>query len=37
MTVGRALLEPMAVHGIATGKEAEDRAAELFSTVGILG
>jgi oligopeptide transport system ATP-binding protein len=35
MTVGRALLEPMAVHGIATGKEAEDRAAELLNTVGL--
>jgi oligopeptide transport system ATP-binding protein len=35
MTVGRALLEPMAVHGIATGKEAEDRAAELLRTVGL--
>jgi oligopeptide transport system ATP-binding protein len=35
MTVGRALLEPMAVHGIATGKEAEERAAELLNTVGL--
>jgi oligopeptide transport system ATP-binding protein len=35
MTVGRALLEPMAVHGIATGKEAEDRAADLLNTVGL--
>ena len=35
MTVGRALLEPMAVHGIASGKEAEDRAGELLSTVGL--
>jgi oligopeptide/dipeptide ABC transporter ATP-binding protein len=35
MTVGRALLEPMAVHGIATGKEAEDRAAELLKKVGL--
>jgi oligopeptide transport system ATP-binding protein len=35
MTVGNALLEPMAVHGIATGKEAEDRAADLLSTVGL--
>jgi oligopeptide transport system ATP-binding protein len=35
MTVGRALLEPMAVHDIASGKEAEDRAAELLSTVGL--
>ena len=34
-TVGRALLEPMAVHGIASGKEAEDRAGELLSTVGL--
>ena len=35
MTVGRALLEPMAVHGIARGKEAEDRAAELLERVGL--
>jgi oligopeptide transport system ATP-binding protein len=35
MTVGRALLEPMAVHGIASGKEAEERAAELLRTVGL--
>jgi len=35
MTVGRALLEPMAVHGIATGKEAEDRAADLLKRVGL--
>jgi oligopeptide transport system ATP-binding protein len=35
MTVGRALLEPMVVHGIASGKEAEERAAELFKTVGL--
>jgi oligopeptide transport system ATP-binding protein len=35
MTVGKALLEPMAVHGIATGKEAEERAADLLNTVGL--
>ena len=35
MTVGRSLLEPMLVHGIATGKEAEERAAELLRTVGL--
>jgi oligopeptide transport system ATP-binding protein len=35
LTVGRTLLEPMIVHGIATGKEAEDRAAELLRTVGL--
>jgi oligopeptide transport system ATP-binding protein len=35
MTVGRTLLEPMVVHGIAAGKEAEDRAAELLRTVGL--
>ena len=35
MTVGRALLEPMAVHGIASGKEAEDLAAELLERVGL--
>ena len=35
MTVGWSLLEPMMVHGIATGKEAEERAAELLRTVGL--
>jgi oligopeptide transport system ATP-binding protein len=35
MTVGRSLLEPMMVHGIATGKEAEERAANLLKTVGL--
>jgi len=35
MTVGRSLLAPMMVHGIATGKEAEERAAELLRTVGL--
>ena len=35
MTVGWSLLEPMMVHGIATGKEAEERAADLLRTVGL--
>ena len=35
VTVGRSLLEPMLVHGIATGKEAEERAAKLLRTVGL--
>ena len=35
MTVGWSLLEPMMVHGIATGKEAEERAADLLQTVGL--
>lgn len=35
MTVGRALIEPMMVHGIASGKEAEDRVSELLKTVGL--
>jgi oligopeptide transport system ATP-binding protein len=35
MTVGRALMEPMLVHGIAKGKEAEERVSELLRTVGL--
>ncbi len=35
MTIGRALTEPMIVHGIATGKEAEERACELLEIVGL--
>ena len=35
MTVGRMLMEPMAVHGIAKGKEAEERAAQLLQMVGL--
>jgi len=35
MTVGRMLTEPMAVHGIAKGKEAEERAAHLLQMVGL--
>ena len=35
MTVGHALMEPMLVHGIAKGKEAEDRVSELLKTVGL--
>lgn len=35
MMIGRALIEPMIVHGIATGKEAEERACDLLETVGL--
>jgi oligopeptide transport system ATP-binding protein len=35
MTIGRALVEPMAVHGIARGKAAEERASELMQLVGL--
>jgi len=35
MTIGRALLQPMLVHGIASGKEAEARASELLRRVGL--
>jgi len=35
MTIGRALMEPMIVHGIASGKEAEERVADLLKTVGL--
>ena len=35
MMIGKALTEPMMVHGIATGKEAEERACELLETVGL--
>jgi oligopeptide transport system ATP-binding protein len=35
MTVGRAIMEPLIVHGIASGKEAEDRVSELLKTVGL--
>ena len=35
MMIGRALTEPMVVHGIAAGKEAEERACELLETVGL--
>jgi oligopeptide transport system ATP-binding protein len=35
MTVGRMLMEPMIVHGIAKGKEAEERAAHLLQMVGL--
>ena len=35
MTVGRALKEPMLVHGIANEKEAEARVTELLETVGL--
>ncbi|OQA46893.1 MAG: Oligopeptide transport ATP-binding protein OppF [Chloroflexi bacterium ADurb.Bin325] len=35
MTIGRALIEPMTVHGVARGKAAEERASELMSLVGL--
>jgi oligopeptide transport system ATP-binding protein len=35
MTIGRALIEPMVVHGIAHGKAAEERASELMQLVGL--
>ncbi len=35
MTIGRALLQPMAVHGIARNKEAEELASELLCKVGL--
>jgi oligopeptide transport system ATP-binding protein len=35
MMIGKALTEPMLVHGIASGKEAEERACELLETVGL--
>jgi oligopeptide/dipeptide ABC transporter ATP-binding protein len=35
MMVGMALTEPMIVHGIAEGKEAEERACDLLETVGL--
>lgn len=35
MTIGRALIEPMVVHGIARGKEAEERVALLLAMVGL--
>jgi oligopeptide transport system ATP-binding protein len=35
MTIGQALTEPMAVHGIASGKEAQDRASSLLELVGL--
>ena len=35
VTIGKALAEPMIVHGIANGKEVEERVAELLKTVGL--
>ena len=35
MTAGEIVTEPLAVHGIAHGAEREDRAASLFSRVGL--
>ncbi|MBR0657704.1 ABC transporter ATP-binding protein [Neoroseomonas oryzicola] len=34
-TIGSALMEPMRVHGIATGRDARDRAAALLEEVGL--
>ncbi len=34
-TIGSALMEPMRVHGIATGREARERAAALLEEVGL--
>jgi oligopeptide/dipeptide ABC transporter ATP-binding protein len=34
-SIGRTLTEPLAVHGIARGKQARDRAAALLSEVGL--
>ncbi len=35
MAIGRALLQPMTVHGIARGKEAEERVSDLLVKVGL--
>ena len=35
MMIGKALTEPMIVHGIARGKEAQERACDLLETVGL--
>jgi oligopeptide transport system ATP-binding protein len=35
MSIGNALMEPMVVHGIASGAAAKDRAQELLQTVGL--
>jgi oligopeptide transport system ATP-binding protein len=35
MPIGRALIEPMVVHGIARGKQAQERAIELLQLVGL--
>jgi peptide/nickel transport system ATP-binding protein len=35
MSAGRLVMEPMVIHGIASGAELEDRAAELFRRVGL--
>jgi len=35
MTIGKALLQPMIVHGIASGKEAEERVTDLLTKVGL--
>jgi peptide/nickel transport system ATP-binding protein len=36
MTVGRAIVEPISVHGIARGREADDRVENLLRQVGLL-
>jgi peptide/nickel transport system ATP-binding protein len=35
MSVGRLVMEPMIIHGMATGSELQDRAAALFERVGL--
>ncbi len=35
MMIGQALTEPMIVHGIASGKDAQERACDLLETVGL--
>ncbi len=35
MMIGAAIMEPMIVHGIAQGRDAEKRACELLATVGL--
>ncbi len=35
MMIGAAIMEPMIVHGIAQGKDAEERACDLLETVGL--
>jgi oligopeptide/dipeptide ABC transporter ATP-binding protein len=35
MTAGQTVMEPLAVHGLASGHEREDRAAFLFARVGL--
>ncbi|MEM7041819.1 MAG: ABC transporter ATP-binding protein [Pseudomonadota bacterium] len=35
MSAGRLVMEPMAIHGVASGSELSDRCAELFRRVGL--